>query len=117
MEDDDEVASLVTEMLRELGFDVMRAASADAALGALADARTIDLLFSDIMMPGEMNGLDLAREAQRRRPGLPVLLTSGYADAAMREAASEGFRMLRKPYDIQALKQMVGEIFDDCAAS
>ena len=117
VEDDDEVASLVTEMLREIGFGVMRAASADAALGALADARTIDLLFSDIMMPGEMNGLDLAREAQRRRPGLPILLTSGYADAAMREAAREGFRMLRKPYDIQALKQMVGEIFDDSAAS
>ena len=48
---------------------------------------------------------------------MPVVLTTGYAEAAIREAAREGFRMLRKPYDIQALKQMVGEIFDDCAAS
>ncbi len=57
VEDDDEVASLVTDMLRELGYDVTRAASADAALGALADARRIDVVLSDILMPGPMNGL------------------------------------------------------------
>jgi signal transduction histidine kinase len=112
VEDDDEVASLVTDMLRELGHDVTRAASADAALGALANARAIDLIFSDILMPGAMNGLDLAREANRRRPGLPILLTSGYADAAMREAANEGFKVLRKPYDIQTLEQTVRTVLD-----
>jgi CheY-like chemotaxis protein len=112
VEDDDEVASLVTDMLRELGYEVTRAAAAEAALGALADARPIDALFSDIMMPGPMNGLDLAHEVQRRRPGLPVLLTSGYADAAIREAGREGIRVLRKPYDIHALAETIGEVLE-----
>jgi len=112
VEDDDEVASLVTDMLRELGYGVTRAASAEAALGALADQRTVDMIFTDIMMPGPMNGLDLAREAQRRRPGLPILLTSGYADAAMREAALNGFPVLKKPYDIGALERTIKEVLD-----
>jgi hypothetical protein len=116
VEDDDEVASLVTDMLRELGYEVIRAAGAEAALGALADARMIDVVFSDIMMPGRMNGLDLAREAQRRRPGLPVLLTSGYADAAMREAGCEDIRVLRKPYDIQALGETIAEVLNSRVA-
>jgi signal transduction histidine kinase len=112
VEDDDEVASLVSDMLRELGYEVTRAASAEAALGALADAQPIDVIFSDIMMPGRMNGLDLAREARRRRPGLPVLLTSGYAGAVMSEASRENIRVLRKPYDIQALAQTLGEVIE-----
>jgi signal transduction histidine kinase/ActR/RegA family two-component response regulator len=112
VEDDEEVASLVTDMLRELGYEVTRAAAAEAALGALADARPIDVLFSDIMMPGRMNGLDLVHEAQRRRPGLRVLLTSGYADAAIREAGREGIRVLRKPYDIHSLAQTLGEVLE-----
>jgi len=110
VEDDDEVSSLVTDMLRELGYIVTRAASAEAALGAMANARTIDLIFSDIMMPGEMDGLDLAREARRRRPGLPILLTSGYADAAIREAGRENIRVLRKPYNIDLLAQTLSEV-------
>ena len=109
VEDDDEVASLVTEMLRELGYEAMRVASAEAALGALADGRAVDLLFSDILMPGRMNGLDLAREARRRRPGLPVLLTSGYADEAIREADRQGIPVLRKPYDLNTLAAILGE--------
>lgn len=111
VEDDDEVASLVTDMLGELGYDVIRASTAEAALGALADARPIDMILSDLMMPGRMNGLDLVREARRRRPELPVLLTSGYADAAMREAGRENIRVLRKPYDIQTLAEALREVF------
>jgi len=103
VEDDDEVAALVMEMLRELGYRITRTASAQSALGALADDRPIDLVFSDIMMPGSMNGLDLAREVKRRRPGVPVLLTSGYAGAAFRNAEVENIPVLRKPYEIDAL--------------
>ena len=110
VEDDEEVSTLVCEMLVELGYDVTRASSAEGALGALADARLVDIVFSDIMMPGPMNGLDLARETRRRRPGLPVLLTSGYADAAMREAAREDIRVLTKPYDIEALAEALSEV-------
>jgi CheY-like chemotaxis protein len=103
VEDDDEVAALVTEMLEQLGYQVTRAASAAAALGALSNGRAVDLVFSDIMMPGGMNGVDLAREIRRRRSDLPVLLTSGYAEAAKERAAAEGVRVLPKPYRIDEL--------------
>lgn len=103
VEDDDEVAALVGEMLAQLGYDVTRAASAAAALGALADGRPIDLIFSDIMMPGGMNGVELAREVQRRRSDVPVLLTSGYSEAAAEDAARAGVQILPKPYQIDEL--------------
>jgi CheY-like chemotaxis protein len=82
VEDDDEVAVLVSEMLGQLGYEVTRVASAAAALGALANGRHVDVVLSDIMMPGGMNGVELAREVRRRRSGLPILLTSGYAEAS-----------------------------------
>jgi CheY-like chemotaxis protein len=90
-------------MLRELGYDVMRAESAERALTTLSSARSVDVVFSDIMMPGGMNGVDLAREVRRRRQDLPVLLTSGYAEAAKESAAAEGVRVLPKPYRLDEL--------------
>jgi PAS domain S-box-containing protein len=109
VEDDDEVATLVTEMLQELGYRVTRAASAESALGALANERHVDLVLSDIMMPGSMNGLGLARELKLRRPGLPVLLTSGYAGAVIDGAQDENIGVLRKPYDIGELDTALRE--------
>ncbi|MGK2911082.1 MAG: ATP-binding protein [Sphingobium sp.] len=103
VEDDEEVAIMVAEMLGQLGYTVSRVASAAAALGALADGREIDLVFSDIMMPGGMNGLELAREIKRRRPGLRVVLTSGYAATARAEAEAEGMPILAKPYQLDDL--------------
>lgn len=103
VEDDDEVAALVGEMLGQLGYEVTRAASAAAALGALADGRSVDVVFSDIMMPGGMNGVELAREISRRRSDIPVLLTSGYAEAAIHEAEAAGIQILAKPYHIDDL--------------
>ena len=103
VEDDDEVAALVGEMLGQLGYEVTRAASAAAALGALADGRTVDLIFSDIMMPGGMNGVELAREIKKRRSDIPVLLTSGYAEASVHEAQRAGIQILAKPYHIDEL--------------
>ncbi len=103
VEDDEEVAALVSEMLDKLGYEVIRAASADAALGALANGRHVDMVFSDVMMPGGMNGIELAREIRRRRAELPVLLTSGYAEAAAHEANAEGIPILPKPYRLDEL--------------
>ncbi|MBV9508908.1 MAG: response regulator [Caulobacteraceae bacterium] len=111
VEDDDEVAALVTEMLEQLGYSVTRAASAVAALGALSNGRSVDLVFSDIMMPGGMNGVDLAREVRRRRRNLPVLLTSGYAEAAKERAAAEGVRVLPKPYRLDELAAALTSVF------
>jgi CheY-like chemotaxis protein len=103
VEDDDEVAALVSEMLDELGYEVTRASSAAAALGALANGRLVDIVFSDIMMPGGMNGVELAREIRRRRNDIPVLLTSGFPGAAVHEAKRAAIRILAKPYRIDEL--------------
>ncbi len=103
VEDDDEVATLVSEMLDQLGYEVTRAASAAAALGALADGRNVDLVFSDVMMPGGMNGVELAREIQKRRGGLPILLTSGHSGPSVQAANEVGVRILSKPYGIDEL--------------
>ncbi len=109
VEDDDEVAALVTEMLHQIGFDVTRAASAAGGLGALANGRKIDVVFSDIMMPGAMNGVDLAREIHERRPDLPVLLTSGFAEASRRAAEDLGVHVLPKPYRLDDLASAIRE--------
>jgi len=107
VEDNDEVAALVREMLDELGFEVLRVSSARAALGALADGRRVDIIFSDIVMPGDMNGLDLAREARSRSGDLPIVLTSGYAEQAIHDAEAEGLTVLRKPYGLGDLASVL----------
>jgi signal transduction histidine kinase/ActR/RegA family two-component response regulator len=113
VEDDDEVAALTTEMINQLGYDTTRVASAEAALGALADRRLVDIVFSDVMMPGRMNGVELAREIRRRRPDLPVLLTSGYAEAACRSAAADEIKIIAKPYRIDQLRDALASARQD----
>jgi signal transduction histidine kinase/CheY-like chemotaxis protein len=103
VEDDDEVAALVIEMLGQLHLEVTRASSAAAALGALANGRAVDLVFSDVMMPGGMSGVDLAREVRRRRPELPILLTTAYVEAVKNVAEAEGIGVLPKPYRLDDL--------------
>jgi CheY-like chemotaxis protein len=102
VEDDNEVAALTREMLSYLGFSVVHVASADAALGALANARSLDLVLSDIMMPGGVSGLQLAREIRRRQPNLPVVLVTGYAEAAANMEDGK-FGLLLKPYTLETL--------------
>jgi signal transduction histidine kinase/CheY-like chemotaxis protein len=104
VEDDDEVAALTEEMIQQLGYDTTRVASAEAALGALADRRAVDIVFSDVMMPGRMNGVELAQEIRRRRPNLAILLTSGYAESASRSAAAHHIKIIAKPYRIEQLR-------------
>jgi PAS domain S-box-containing protein len=101
-EDNDDVAALAVDMLEQLGHRPTRVGTAAAALGALEDGRPVDLLFTDVLMPGGMDGLALAREARRRRPGLPVLLTTGYTGAGA-AAVPRGMPVLRKPYKLQDL--------------
>ena len=90
-------------MLNQLGYEVTRAANAAAALGALADGRPVDVVFSDIMMPGGMNGVELVREIQSRQSDMPILLTSGYSGAVVHEAKKTGVQILSKPYCIDEL--------------
>jgi CheY-like chemotaxis protein len=107
VEDDAEVATLVEEMLRTLGCDVVHARGAQSALGALADGRRIDLVLSDVMMPGGTNGIELAKEVRRRRPGLPIVLSSGFAESVESQAHDLGIPLLRKPYALEELQLAV----------
>jgi signal transduction histidine kinase/ActR/RegA family two-component response regulator len=102
VEDNDQVATLVREMLQELGYKVERVGDAAAALRTLNGKSMIDLVFSDIRMPGEMDGVELGRQIRLRRQNLPILLTSGYANGAQ-QAERDGFHVLPKPYDLAAL--------------
>jgi signal transduction histidine kinase/ActR/RegA family two-component response regulator len=113
VEDDDEVAALTVEMVSQLGYDTTRVSSAEAALGALADRRSVDVVFSDVMMPGRMNGVELAQEIRRRRPNLPVLLTSGYAESARPHAAAHQIRIIPKPYGLEQLRDALAEVARD----
>jgi PAS domain S-box-containing protein len=113
VEDDDEVAALTEEMINQLGYATTRVASAEAALGALADRRAVDIVFSDVMMPGRMNGVELAQEIRRRRPNLAILLTSGFAESASRSAAAHQIKIIPKPYRIDQLRDALAAARQD----
>ena len=104
VEDDPAVAAMVQDLLRSIGFTPVHAADAESALAMLARDETIDLVFSDMVMPGAMNGAELAHEVAARHPGLPIILTTGYSDAAG-AAAEAGFRLLPKPYALATLAE------------
>ncbi len=102
VEDDDNVAEFLGQLLEELGYEAERAPNAADALEFLRLEHSFDLVFSDMVMPGEMNGLELAEEIANRRPDLPIILTTGYSAAAA-SATAKGIRLLLKPYRIEAL--------------
>ena len=105
VEDDDGVREVAVGFLRRLGYHVLEAADAQRALELLGREPATDLLFSDVMLRGEINGPALAREALQRRPGLRVLFASGYARNAMpgRDQFDGGVQLLSKPYRIDQL--------------
>ena len=109
VEDNPEVATFALQALGELGCRTAFAPSATAALGELeAGAHQYDLVFSDVVMPG-MSGIDLAAEIERRYPGLPVVLTSGYSDA-MATDGTAGRELLRKPYSLDDLSRTLARV-------
>jgi two-component system, NtrC family, sensor kinase len=111
VEDNEEVAEITTALLKDLGCRVKYVRTAWQALETLSAGKGIDLVLTDIIMPGGMNGLGLARTLRQRFPNLPVLLTTGYS-AAAQEAVSEGFTILPKPYQRDALENAVRAIFE-----
>ena len=105
---------IVTKQIAELGYAVIEAQSPKEALALLKDPQVrIDLLFTDLVMPGGMNGHELARMAIAERPGLRALFTSGYSDSSLRgdERLREDEHFLSKPYRKQDLARKLEEIF------
>jgi DNA-binding NtrC family response regulator len=111
VEDEADVRNIAVAFLRSLGYTVLTAAQADAALEMLAGNDEISLLFSDVVLGSGMSGAELAAEARRLRPALNVLLTSGYEQVGAGHATDE-FTLLPKPYRREELSVAVREILD-----
>jgi len=109
VEDNEEVASVSDAYLEQLGYTVEVALNGSDALQKLQNGHSYDLVFSDLLMPGSVAGLDLARIVRSNHPNIPILLTTGYSQKAQ-EAVREGFLIVRKPYDLQSLFKAIREL-------
>ena len=111
VEDDSDVRGLLSEILLDAGYNVITMRTADDALPVIESDRPIDLLFTDILMPGQLNGIDLAKATHRLRPTLPIVFTTAYGDTDLfrREGIAES-RILNKPY-------LPGQIEEEVAAA
>ena len=110
VEDEPLLLMLAAETMRDAGYSVFEAGEGKSALSILEGNPDIDLLLSDIKMPG-MNGYQLAEAGLAMRPDLKVLLMTGYAqDPVPRRMADAGVRVLYKPFDIDRLPQVAGEV-------
>jgi PAS domain S-box-containing protein len=112
VEDDEDVRQYSAEILRETGYRVVEAAEGATALKALAEEPGIRLLFTDVGLPGGLNGRQLADEARRRRPDLKVLFTTGYARNAIvhQGRLDPGVALLLKPFTAASLTAMVSQV-------
>jgi PAS domain S-box-containing protein len=111
-EDDDEVRATVVETLTELGYRVLKARDAASALSVVESGVPIDLLFTDVVMPGPLKSPELARRARERLPGISVLFTSGYTENAIVHGGrlDPGVELLSKPYSREALARKLRQV-------
>lgn len=112
VEDDPTIAASSAGLLAQAGHTVTTAGTGAAALALLSDGLAVDVVLSDIMMPGGLDGLALARALRHRWPALPVVLVTGYS-ASAEAARAEGFRVLHKPVDEAALRRALAEAAED----
>jgi PAS domain S-box-containing protein len=114
VEDDPDVRTLSVALLSNLGYEVMEAANGPAALSMLEKSSRVNLLFTDVVLPGGMNGPELAAEVARRRPGIGILYTSGYTEEAIihQGGLDEGIELLPKPFRREDLAQKIRSAID-----
>ncbi|GGC18008.1 histidine kinase [Oxalicibacterium flavum] len=112
VEDDEQVRSIVVDMLRELGYQILKAADAQSAFAIIESGVRIDLLFSDVVMPGPMRSTELARMARERIPDIAVLFTSGYTQNAIVHGnrLDAGVELLSKPYTRETLSRKIRHV-------
>jgi PAS domain S-box-containing protein len=115
VDDSAEVAEVTSALFEQLGYETICRDSAEAALSLLGNGAKIDLVFSDIVMPGTIDGVGLASEVRSLYPHLPVVLTTGYSDAA--QAVPPNLPILRKPFDTDALRSFMQDMMDVSSAS
>jgi PAS domain S-box-containing protein len=114
VEDDDDVRTYSVEILRELGYRVLEAHDGPSALRLLQRQSRVDLLFTDVVLPGGLNGADLSRAARALKPGLRVLFTTGYArDAIVHHGRLDaGVQLITKPFSYAGLATKVRDVLD-----
>jgi len=116
VEDDENVRSYSVEVLRELGYRVVEASTGPAALALLEQAggAEVDLLFTDVVLPGGLNGEQLALHARELRPSLKVLFTTGYArNAIVHHGRLEaGVQLITKPFTFAGLASKIRDVLD-----
>ena len=112
VEDNADVRKIVCRLLREFGCTVIEANSGAAALAILQSDQKVDLMFSDVVMPGGISGTELAQAAQRLRPGIKTLLTTGFAEASLRSQVqfADGAEIITKPYRRQELARKLRSV-------
>ena len=108
VEDEELLRIIVNDELREAGFEVMEAEDGGKALAILTSGRRVDLLFTDIRMPGGLSGWDVAEQARALRPDLPVIYATGFSDECPRIV--EGARFFKKPYRPSAIIDAAREL-------
>jgi signal transduction histidine kinase/ActR/RegA family two-component response regulator len=118
VEDEEQVRAMTVDALRELGYTVVEAANGESALERLAGMPRVDLLFTDIVMPG-MNGRELAEKVRAERPATQILFTTGYArDAVVHNGMLDaGVAFLAKPFTIDQLARKVAEVLNGAGAN
>jgi signal transduction histidine kinase/CheY-like chemotaxis protein len=109
VEDNIAVADIAVALLQECGYSVKLALRAQTALDMIQDEVRVDLIFSDVVMPGGMSGVQLAEEVRRRFPSLPILLTTGYSEAHA-GAHAKGLNVISKPYRSEELCARIDEM-------
>ena len=114
VEDDDAIRGYCTDVLREFGYHLLEAPNAGAALEILDRQPDVRLLLTDIGLPGPMNGRQLSDEARQRRPGLKVVLTTGYTGDSVIHAGrlERGVSLMLKPFSFAELAKKVREALD-----
>lgn len=112
VENDEEVRSTAVDLLNDLGYRVLKARDAQSALAIVDSGLSIDLLFSDVVMPGPLRSTELARLARLRQPQVAVLFTSGYTDNAIVHGGrlDQGTELLSKPYSREALARKIRHV-------
>ena len=114
VEDDEELLRSTSENLKDLGYIVIGARNAAEAVTWLRTTEAIDLLFSDVVLPGGTNGLQLSREARQLRPGLRILLTSGYSGSILKDNGGDDQTppLISKPYHRADLANRLRAVLD-----
>ncbi len=117
VEDEAQVRELAAERLRELGYRVLEAADGPAALRQLHLASRVDLLVTDVGLPGGLNGRQVAEAIRERRPGLPVLFITGYAGDILEGQLAPGMTVIGKPFTLDVLAVRVRAMLEAAPAA